>query len=285
MIRLPRDPRLAPFVTLLWASRSGTGAHAWERSLPAGSAHLAFRACGAPLHIGEAHRGGAGATTLFRGAVVGGPRTASYLRDTAGVRSIGAQLAPGAVPAVLRVPADLLADRHTPLDDLWGPDARALEEALQAADDATALDRLEDALLSRLDDAAKPHRTVVLALDRLKGGAPVSAVAREVGVTPRTLSARFRVEVGLAPKAWARVSRLHRALRSEGGWAERAWRAGYCDQAHLCRDFTALTGLTPTEWASRTASHPTSSPHHLPEPADPIRPRPRGIQPVDGRWR
>ncbi len=69
--------------------------------------------------------------------------------------------------------------------------------------------------------------------------------------------------MGLSPKAFARVMRLQCAARAlaaapsvEG--TELALSHGYCDQAHLCRDFTALTGLPPTR--CRTALDGTAFP-------------------------
>ncbi|WP_233438514.1 AraC family transcriptional regulator [Actinokineospora spheciospongiae] len=79
------------------------------------------------------------------------------------------------------------------------------------------------------------------------------AVADEIGWTRQHLSTRFREQVGLTPKAVARIARLHRAVTllnhpSALPLAEVAHRCGYTDQPHLNRDFRALTGCTPTEY-------------------------------------
>jgi AraC-like DNA-binding protein len=57
----------------------------------------------------------------------------------------------------------------------------------------------------------------------------------------------------LGPKTVARILRLQRASLimtqpSPPPAAEIAHRCGYADQAHLNRDFRALTGITPTEF-------------------------------------
>jgi transcriptional regulator GlxA family with amidase domain len=86
---------------------------------------------------------------------------------------------------------------------------------------------------------------------RASGGlARVADVAREVGWSERHLAARFRAEVGLAPKAAARLIRFDRARRMipRLPGATVAAACGYADQPHLVRDFVAFTGLGPRAW-------------------------------------
>jgi hypothetical protein len=78
-------------------------------------------------------------------------------------------------------------------------------------------------------------------------GAPVSS--HVVGLSERQLRRRFQVAVGLSPKAYARVVRLHRAMalaRAAGvpDWAEIAVRAGYYDQPHLLAEFRRAVGMS-----------------------------------------
>ena len=75
-------------------------------------------------------------------------------------------------------------------------------------------------------------------------------MAREVGWSERHLAARFRTEIGLTPKAAARVIRFDRARRMIPGAAAPivAAECGYADQSHLVRDFVAFTGLAPGAW-------------------------------------
>jgi AraC-like DNA-binding protein len=86
----------------------------------------------------------------------------------------------------------------------------------------------------------------------------VRALAAEVGWSRKHLAARFHEQVGLAPKALARVLRFRRALRLLGGaGAQRsdvALRCGYYDQAHFNRDYRAFTGTTPGAWLRERAA-------------------------------
>jgi len=85
-----------------------------------------------------------------------------------------------------------------------------------------------------------------------------------VGMSTKRLIALFRAEVGLSPKAYARVRRLQAALRllSTGpvGGARVAAEVGYFDQAHFVRDFESFTGMTPTQYSQRRIMLPSHVP-------------------------
>jgi AraC-like DNA-binding protein len=96
---------------------------------------------------------------------------------------------------------------------------------------------------------------------RAGGAVRVADLAAGTGWSGRHLASRFRAEIGLTPKAAARVVRFDRARRRlaeqagpgaghDGGYqlAVLAAEAGYFDQAHLAREFRALAGLAPSQW-------------------------------------
>jgi AraC-like DNA-binding protein len=91
---------------------------------------------------------------------------------------------------------------------------------------------------------------------RSGGTARVSELAAETGWSSRHLTSRFRAEIGLTPKAAARVVRFHRtrdllvAHAAADGFrlADLAVTCGYFDQAHLAREFRALAGCPPSQW-------------------------------------
>lgn len=83
------------------------------------------------------------------------------------------------------------------------------------------------------------------------GGAVLIAVlVRELGCSRRHLAARFGEDVGMTPKAYARLLRFERAVeRLRGGDAALgriAADCGYADQAHFSRELRAFAGATPT---------------------------------------
>lgn len=238
-----------------------------EHVLPTGAMHLVFRLSGPPLRLFRDGEDNFGEALGY--AIVGGARSAFYARDVSvPARSVGAQLLPGAASALFGVPADALAGQHTPLDALWGREAAlALEQLHAAAMPMRQLAVLETLLLAKLSAAPAVHPAVAQALHGLENAAKVRSVVEASGYSHRSLIALFREATGLAPKTYERVLRFQRVLKQierQPGlpWVEVAQEAGYSDQAHFSREFTAIAGVTPQAW--RRAG--PASANHVPVP-------------------
>jgi methylphosphotriester-DNA--protein-cysteine methyltransferase len=77
------------------------------------------------------------------------------------------------------------------------------------------------------------------------GAVPIGRLVREVGWSHRHLIARFRQQVGLAPKTAARLVRFERMWRRLDQPRPPAW-------AELAvREFHRFTGTTPTGFLAR----------------------------------
>jgi AraC-like DNA-binding protein len=152
----------------------------------------------------------------------------------------------------------VVANRCVALDDLLGRDGVELVERLADAHSwAAAFDLLDRVLLDRLAEAPEPDRAVGWAwsqLERSHGGVPIRVLADEIGWSRRHFAARFRAEVGLAPKPAARVLRFRRAVDlltgSDRSITDVATESGYADHSHLVREFRRLGGCTPSEYVA-----------------------------------
>ena len=184
---------------------------------------------------------------------VGGLTDRQVTTEHAG-RSYGIQidLPPPAAYGLFGVPMDELARCTVALEDVL-PD-RMLVERLAEIDNWRARFELLDAILARrFADAPPPSREIEWAWRRLRdthGRVAIGALTRELGWSRKRMVARFREQVGLPPKAIARVMRFERARElaradSSPDWARIAVVCGYYDQSHLTRDFRAVTGLPP----------------------------------------
>ncbi|MGY1724933.1 helix-turn-helix domain-containing protein [Blastococcus sp. SYSU DS0533] len=178
-------------------------------------------------------------------------------------RQAGIQLSltPLGARALLGVPAGALASVDVALADLLGPSGGELLDRIRAADGWPArFAALDRGLLRRLRDDDGVPAEVVEAWRLTTGGGGrlrVSEVAARVGWSTRYLERRFRAETGLGPKEAARVARFDAARRALAGrvacgrppdLAALAVAAGFSDQAHLTREWTAFSGLAPTRW-------------------------------------
>jgi AraC-like DNA-binding protein len=152
------------------------------------------------------------------------------------------------------------------VDEIWGPDGRRLHEQLiETAAPAGRFALLEQFLMSRARPSAR-YADVATALDAVERSPELSIaeVGALTGLSPKRLITRFRTEVGLTPKAYARVRRFQAALRRlrSGGarGAEIAADVGYFDQAHFVREFRAFTAMTPSQYAQRRIRLPSHVP-------------------------
>jgi AraC-like DNA-binding protein len=204
------------------------------------------------------------------GALLGGLHSAPALIRHDGAQS-GIQLAlkPPGVRALLGLPACQLADLDVPAEAVLGGVCAELRERVRGASGwPERFAVLDEILLRQLlagRDAAVAVAPEVLwswrQLLQAGGAVRVADLAAGTGWSGRHLASRFRAEIGLTPKAAARVIRFDRARRrlaehagtgayQDGGYqlAGLAADMGYFDQAHLAREFRALAGVPPSQW-------------------------------------
>jgi AraC-like DNA-binding protein len=195
--------------------------------------------------------GGAGGGT-FRSFVAGlheGWVTTEFIGESAGMQI---NLNPLGAFALLGRPMYELANRTVALEDLL-PDGGRLGERLGAARGWDARFALLEATLRARFARAKPASEAIAwawgQLERSSGRIRIGALADTIGCSRKHLVARFRDELGLAPKALARVLRFERAhalLQKPGAKpGDVAAACGYYDQPHLNREFRELAGTTP----------------------------------------
>lgn len=193
--------------------------------------------------------------------------TAAVTEQEGAVGGVQVDLTPAGAHQLLAVSMAELAGRVAPLEDGLGTDpaTRALPERLA---DATGwddrLDLVEGWIAARLDRAAPAPPEIAWAcarLERTGGTLPVGALSDEIGWSRRHLAARFRAQVGVTPKALARLLRFERAVALLAGarageveLGQVALDCGYYDQAHFNRDFRAFAGVPPTVYLARRAA-------------------------------
>lgn len=135
--------------------------------------------------------------------------------------------------------------------DLWMTERRAIIEVYLR-------DRLPPP-----DPAAQQAAALVACVAEDPAITRVDHLAARAGTGVRSLQRLFAEYVGAGPKWVIRRYRIDEATRHLAGGAPVDWAAlaaglGYADQSHFIRDFTALVGETPTAYARRYPSAPTS---------------------------
>ena len=189
-----------------------------------------------------------------RGVIVCGPeRSAWPVHHERPVTAAGVRLRPGAVEAVLGVPAHAIVDTRVALEDLISPTlARRVSASVEMAAPEQRSTLLASLVRAQLGDLrVAPPRTQRLA-DQVLRSDGLAGLADALGTTTRSLHRSSLRAFGYGPATLRSVLRLQRALALHRAAprmriAELAARAGYVDQAHFAKDARRRAGLTPRE--------------------------------------
>ena len=248
---------LRPYLSHVLSYRESfaPGQEVVERVVPDGAVRLVVDLAAPP--------GGNGAPVPAM-RVLGPSARPAQVHQRGQTHGLAITLHPGAAEALLGVPASEITGTLVPLDALWPQDCSSLLARLHAqATDAARIAVLQGELARRVRHGTPPgQRTATHALRLLvnaAGRVSVRDLASAVGVGERRLQQLFGTHIGLSPRAWRRLARMHgclRALRRQASpdWSDLALQAGYCDQSHLINEFRALCGCTPAEFRREAVS-------------------------------
>jgi AraC-like DNA-binding protein len=170
----------------------------------------------------------------------------------------GVAFRPGCFRPFLDAPMSTLTDRSVAAAEVFG--AGVPEEAMADAADATARASIVESFLRACRPTRDPIAETVADIVRRVADDPaitrVDRLADSAGIGVRRLQRLFAGYVGVGPKWVIRRYRIDEATKRMAAgepvdWAGLAAELGYADQAHFTRDFTAMVGETPTQYAQR----------------------------------
>lgn len=171
-------------------------------------------------------------------------------------RVYGVKFHPGGFRPLWTASVKTLTDQVLPLEAAFGPAGAALEaEVLRCGDEVlAAVSALEAFLVARLpppDPKAQLARSLVARILADRSLTQAEAVARQAGLSLRSLQRLFNEYVGVSPKWVIQRYRLHDAMEELEGarpvdLPALALSLGFYDQAHFIRVFKAFLGRTPT---------------------------------------
>ncbi len=171
---------------------------------------------------------------------------------------VGTKFRPGGFAGLLDDDVATLTDRAVPLGEFFGPAGDALADEVRAVSgDRAATAVVERFLRERVPPSETRLALVTRIMDLLLEDASITRVdqlAARLHLSARTLQRLFARYVGVSPKWVLRRIRLHEAAERiaegrDGDWATIALELGYSDQAHFIRDFKALVGASPGQYA------------------------------------
>lgn len=243
-------PELQPFVERYWSVR-------WDRTgQPAFRSEVLSHPCvNVSVESGTHPRFG----FSMPAALVHGPVTRRFSVDLTGAGRVTAvKFRPGGFTAFTRArPApDSVAELRTEL----GPPATQLMRAvLDERDDEGRTAALDASLVAYATEPAPAYLELLDLLGQMlhdRGLTRVDQVAARGELSVRALQRTFATYVGISPKAVLARYRLQDAVAAidagdAGDLAGLAASLGWCDQAHFSRDFRAVVGTTPSAYLSR----------------------------------
>ena len=217
-------------------------------------------------------------------ALLVGPSTGLSTQELTGSGwALGTMLQPAAGPLVSAEPSSELTDRAVPLAGARARRRGLVESGSVGAvgDDPDDRDRQQAAVaavetalagLLPVDEEGELVNAVVEYVEGDPDVQRVGQVCEKFAITERSLQRLTARRIGLTPKWLIQRRRLHEAAERLSGeerpdLARVAADLGYADQAHFGRDFRAVTGLTPGEFAAE------------PQAAEVERPGRRGARP------
>jgi len=169
---------------------------------------------------------------------------------------------PNGINQLLGIPASEFYNSIIPVEDVFGEKATVLEEKLSKQNNQERISLLNHFFSSMI--TTKPTYNQLLINHSLhfitccNGHFSVKQLIEYTGFTERQLERKFKESVGLNPKKFGNIVRLHHFLKllkdkpSDVNLTSICYDAGFSDQSHLIKEFKKHTGITPREYLYST---------------------------------
>lgn len=161
----------------------------------------------------------------------------------------------GGASSLFDFPINEMFSETLTLDNIFGAsEMRLMEEKL-------ALSRLHEEKIEIVEtflrSKIKHHRKDDMVIDAARkiinagGQVRIKALCRDLHISESQFEKRFKRSVGTSAKKFSslvRIGAIIATAQHDNNVTERAYDAGYFDQAHFTRDFKSYTGLTPRQF-------------------------------------
>jgi len=173
-------------------------------------------------------------------------------------RVFGIKFRPGAFYPFITSPVSAFTDSSISLRTAFGVAGAALPGVILALEDeGEMVDCAETFLRARCPERDETVGVITETIDRIIADRDITTVDGLVGrlnLNRRTLQRLFSRYVGVGPKWVIRRYRLHEAAERVAAsdvvdWPALALNLGYFDQAHFIKDFKAIVGKAPADYA------------------------------------
>ena len=254
-VRARPHPELAAYVREYQGYFEASSQPLRRREIPSGDVSIII-SFGTRYEMIDPRTGGLlGQRRTFVAGLDDGP---ALVDSTGGGMAMQIDFTPIGAHRVFKIPMHLVSHGTTELSDLLGSEVdRLVERLFEAPDWQTRFWILDEYLLPKVSKGQASE--IDWAWRRLydsRGLISISSLNDQLGWSRKRLVRVFRECVGVPPKTLSRILRFRRALEALS--SQRVVNAslvaaecGYSDQAHMIREFSALSGATPVELLKR----------------------------------
>jgi len=237
------DKRLIPWVKNYWSASSFTGNEVAPKVFPDGCTYIILKF---DRTTGTSYAGLFGMRTAFV--------EIDYPKST---QLFGVCFKPAGITAFTRVPLEELTDQRVELALVETLFDKSFYETLSEKQSiAEIIAHTNHCLLKQFSSLYPADKQIIRAVDLIdlsKGQLSLADVASDVCLCQRHFERKFKSVIGVSPKLFAKIFRLHYALQGMKAYPNKdllaiALEYGYYDQTHLAKDFKSLTGDTPSDF-------------------------------------
>lgn len=163
---------------------------------------------------------------------------------------------PSGFNRLMGLPATDVREGIIPVENLYPLQSKELSERLESNSSLSGKTSLLNAFfLNQLSKNKTSQDTLINAttdfIIRNKGRVSGKQMEKFTGYTERQMERKFLLSVGMNPKRFGNITRLHFFIKSlkeshnRQSLSSLAYEAGYADQSHLIKEFNKITGMSP----------------------------------------
>lgn len=223
-----------------------------ERILPDGCVEMIF-------HYGDAFESSRDSINFERQSktIISGQLLNNiFLRPTGSSKIMGVRFYPAGAYYFTGIPLKELMNNIVDLNDLFTAEAQIAEEKVNMSESIhDKINAIESFILKRIRRNSIKETTTGKAAEIIlshNGQITVKKLSGLTGSSERKLQRDFEDYVGLSPKQFARIIRFQNAIKimnlNSLSLTAAAYECGYYDQAHFVREFTEISGQTPSAY-------------------------------------
>jgi AraC-like DNA-binding protein len=244
---------LRPYVRYYYGLTCAIGGVEQLQPVPARSPQIIEFMFGTPYRVQRLHLG---TTEVAHSIALVGAKTHRHvnLLLTGKVDAFTVAFEPAGFVSLFSMPAEDLTDADVDATSALGRTMDDLWQRLAQAGSFSSRVAVADVFFSaRCPDFLAPSaiRRAARIMQACNGAVRIDGLAKRLDMSTRQFQRRFRSDIGITPRLYARIVRFEAALRRKAAarqppWTEVAHSLGYFDQMHMIHDFKQLSGNTPT---------------------------------------